>query len=118
MVEKHSRFTRTPQRRLMQEPCENKCLPLSRGFGTPFVVHSSAHLFAGNIPSGHTCWTLTVPVPVWQSSLTATSTPAGRNETRFLNSRGIRVIRFCNRGVWNNLDVKEIIALELMRLEA
>jgi very-short-patch-repair endonuclease len=39
--------------------------------------------------------------------------------TRFLNRRGIRVIRFCNRDVWNNLDgVKEIIALELMRLAA
>jgi very-short-patch-repair endonuclease len=34
--------------------------------------------------------------------------------TRFLNRRGIRVIRFCNREVWGNLaGVKEIIALEL-----
>jgi very-short-patch-repair endonuclease len=36
--------------------------------------------------------------------------------TRFLNRRGIRVIRFCNRDVWSNLDgVKEMIALELER---
>jgi len=34
--------------------------------------------------------------------------------TRFLDRRGIRVIRFCNRDVWSNLDgVKEAIALEL-----
>jgi very-short-patch-repair endonuclease len=34
--------------------------------------------------------------------------------TRFLNHRGICVIRFYNRDVWSNFDgVKEIIALEL-----
>jgi len=39
--------------------------------------------------------------------------------TRFLNRRNIHVIRFANRDVWNNLDgVKEIIALELVRLGA
>ncbi len=38
--------------------------------------------------------------------------------TRFLNERGIRVIRFSNRDVWNNLDgVKALIALELERLK-
>jgi very-short-patch-repair endonuclease len=39
--------------------------------------------------------------------------------TRFLNSRGIHVIRFTNRDVWGNLDgVREAIALELTRLNA
>ena len=34
--------------------------------------------------------------------------------TRFLNQRGIRVIRFSNREVWSNLEgVKECIALAL-----
>jgi very-short-patch-repair endonuclease len=34
--------------------------------------------------------------------------------TRFLKQRGIRVVRFCNRDVWNSLEgVKEVIALEL-----
>ena len=34
--------------------------------------------------------------------------------TRFLNGRGIRVIRFSNRDVWSNLNgVRETIALEL-----
>jgi very-short-patch-repair endonuclease len=39
--------------------------------------------------------------------------------TRFLNGRGIHVIRFSNRDVWTNLDgVREAIALELSRLGA
>jgi very-short-patch-repair endonuclease len=37
--------------------------------------------------------------------------------TRFLNSRGIQVIRFSNREVWSNLDgVREAIAMEIARL--
>jgi very-short-patch-repair endonuclease len=39
--------------------------------------------------------------------------------TRFLNTRGIRVIRFSNRDVWTNLDgVREVIALEMAKLGA
>jgi len=51
-------------------------------------------------------------------------THANRSErdarrTRYLSARGIRVIRFCNRDVWNNMDgVKETIALELERRRA
>lgn len=38
--------------------------------------------------------------------------------TRFLNDRGIRVIRFSNRDVWSNLSgVTEVIALKLEKLE-
>ena len=38
--------------------------------------------------------------------------------TEFLNERGIHVILFSNRDVWNNLEgVKEMIALELERLK-
>jgi very-short-patch-repair endonuclease len=44
----------------------------------------------------------------------ATRTKSDSRRTRFLNQRGIHVIRFSNRDVWNNLQgVKEIIALEL-----
>jgi very-short-patch-repair endonuclease len=39
--------------------------------------------------------------------------------TRFLNTRGIHVIRFSNRDVWSNLEgVREAIALELAKLES
>src|SRR5665648_645230 len=37
--------------------------------------------------------------------------------TRFLEARGIRVLRFANRDVWNKIEsVMEMIALELQRL--
>jgi very-short-patch-repair endonuclease len=39
--------------------------------------------------------------------------------TKFLNGRGIHVIRFSNRDVWSNLEgVREAIALELAQLGA
>ena len=44
----------------------------------------------------------------------ATRTESDTRRTRFLNRRGIRVIRFSNRDIWSNLEsVKEAIVLTL-----
>lgn len=49
----------------------------------------------------------------------ASRTARDAARTKFLNSRGIHVIRFSNRDVWSNLQgVREAIALELAQLGA
>ena len=84
-----------------------------------FAAPNLAPPFAANILSALMCSTSIVRVPASPSSLMATSnaTRAHRDSirTRFLNRRGIRVIRFCNRDVCSNLEgVKEMIALALI----
>jgi very-short-patch-repair endonuclease len=123
MVEKHSCFTRTPAMsanardlRKQVSPIEQRLWHALRGaqLGASF---RRQHLVGPYVLEFY-CASAGLAVELDGDEHTSR---AHRDSvrTRFLNRRGIRVIRFCNRDVWNNLDgVKEIIALELMRLEA
>jgi very-short-patch-repair endonuclease len=123
MPEKQSRFTRTPALtarartlRRQMSPIEHKLWHALRGaqLGASFRRQHPV----GPYVLDFYCPSAGLAVEV-DGDEHATRVNRDALRTRFLNRRGIRVIRFSNRDVWSNLrGVKEIIALELGRLGA
>jgi very-short-patch-repair endonuclease len=123
MVEKHSCFTRTPAMTAHARDLRKQVSPIEQRLWHALRGAQLGASFRRQHPVGpyvldSYCASAGLAVELDGDEHTSR---AHRDSVRprFLNRRGIRVIRFCNRDVWNNLDgVKEIIALELMRLEA
>jgi very-short-patch-repair endonuclease len=121
MAESHSRFTRTPAITARARTLRKRMSPIERKLWYTLRGAQLGASFRRQHPVGPYVLDFYCPSAGLAVELDgdehASRTSRDHRRTRFLNDRGIRVIRFFNRDVWNNLDgVKEMIALELGRL--
>lgn len=121
MVEKHSRFTRTPTVTARARALRKRMSPIEQRLWHALRGAQLGASFRRQHPVGpyvldFYCARAGLAVEL-DGDEHANRAHRDSVRTEYLNQRGIHVIRFCNRDVWNNLDgVKEMIALEVMRL--
>ena len=121
MAESHSRFTRTPAMTARARTQRKRMSPIERKLwyalrGTQLGASFRRQHPVGPYVLDFYCASAGLAVEL-DGDEHASRTIRDHRRKRFLNGRGIRVIRFFNRDVWNNLDgVKELIACELERL--
>jgi very-short-patch-repair endonuclease len=121
MVEKFSRFSRTPTMTARARTLRKRVSPIEQRLWHALRGAQLGASFRRQHPVGPYVLDFYCPSAGLAVELDgdehATRTHQDSVRTQFLNRRGIHVIRFCNRDVWSNLSgVKETIALELVRL--